>query len=259
MSWDALTRLLDDYAAQNRRALFWWRDDDAATPTPELQHLLALRREQAVPLALAVIPAQVDAAQADAALADLLKAEPDVAVLQHGFAHANHAPPEQKKSEFPASRPADECLADLRQGREILRKLFGPRLRPVLVPPWNRIAPALLPHLPRLGLHGLSTFKARDDSWAAPGLMQVNTHLDPVDWKSGARFIGQDAALQAAMLHLRNGSDEPLGLLTHHARHNAETWEFIAAFLAKTRTHPGALWLDVDSAFGAGPPNAAGA
>lgn len=252
MNWDALTRLLDERAAAKRRALFWWRDDDAATPNPALQRLLDLRRAQAVPLALAVIPAQ-----ANTALAALLQAEPDIAVLQHGFAHANQAPPGQKKSEFPPGRPANESLADLRQGREMLRGLFGLRLRPVLVPPWNRIAPALLPHLPRLGLHGLSTFKARDDDWAAPGLMQVNTHLDPVDWKAGEKFVGLEAALQAALLHLRNDTGEPLGLLTHHARHDAESWDFIAAFLAKTRTHPGALWLDVDSAFGAGPPAAA--
>ena len=252
MSWDALTRLLDDYAAQNRRALFWWRDDDAATPTPELQRLLDLRREYALPLALAAIPAQ-----ADAALVDLLRADPDVAVLQHGFAHGNYAAPGEKKSEFPGNRPAADSLADLRQGREILRTLFGPRLRPVLVPPWNRIAPALLPHLPRLGLHGLSGFKARADLWAAPGLMQVNTHLDPVHWKAGGGFIGLPAALDTVLLHLRNNSDEPLGLLTHHARHDAETWDFIAALLAKTRTHPGALWLDVESAFGAGPPSVA--
>ncbi|WP_374633223.1 polysaccharide deacetylase family protein [Ferrovibrio sp.] len=248
MNWDTLSRLLDERATAKRRALFWWRDDDAATPTPDLQRLLDLRRAYALPLALAVIPNQ-----ASAELAGLLQSEPDVAVLQHGFAHINHGAAGEKKSEFPASRPASDCLADLRRGREILRGLFGPRLRPVLVPPWNRIAPALLPHLPRLGLHGLSTFKAREDSWAAPGLMQVNTHLDPVNWKADAGFIGLQGALDTVLLHLRNDSDEPLGLLTHHARHDAETWDFIAVFLAKTGSHPGALWLDVDSAFGAGP------
>ncbi len=40
---------------------FWWRDDDATTRTPALERLLALSTTPRLPLALAVIPAGVDA------------------------------------------------------------------------------------------------------------------------------------------------------------------------------------------------------
>src|SRR6185503_10933091 len=85
MSWDALDAELERWRAAGRVATFWWRDDDAVTDTPALRRLLELRASLDVPLALAVIPAN-----ADAALAALVP--PEVAVLQHGFAHRNHAP-----------------------------------------------------------------------------------------------------------------------------------------------------------------------
>lgn len=252
-NWAALDAELDAWAAAGRKALFWWRDDDAGALTPELQRLLDLQAASAAPLSLAVIPAS-----AGAELAQALRGRDSIAVLQHGFAHRNHAPAGEKKAEFPSVRPAQEALADLRQGRENLKKLFGIGLRPVLVPPWNRIAPALLPHLPRLGLHGLSTYKAREEAWAAPGLMQVNTHLDPVDWRQGAGFLGEAACLDQALRQLRLARDtpeaEPLGLLTHHAQQDEATWAFTARFIAHTQAHRAALWVDIDTAFGAGPP-----
>ncbi|WP_428247589.1 polysaccharide deacetylase family protein [Ferrovibrio sp.] len=251
-NWAALDAELDAWAAAGRKALFWWRDDDAGTLTPALQRLLDLQAANETPLSLAVIPAR-----ADADLAEALRRRDAIAVLQHGFAHHNHAPMGEKKAEFPGSRPAQAALADLRQGREALKKLFGYSLRPVLVPPWNRISAALLPHLPRLGLHGLSTFKPRGEAWAAPGLMQVNTHLDPIDWRQGAGFLGETACLDIAIAQLRQSREtadaEPLGLLTHHAQQDEATWAFAARFIAHTRAHRTALWIDIDSAFGAGP------
>ncbi len=255
-TWQELDTELDAWSQAGRRALFWWRDDDATAPSPALEHLLTLQAASNAPLALAVIPAA-----AEPALARRLEDLAAIAVLQHGHAHANHAPADEKKSEFPASRPVADSLADLRQGRGRMQALFGRRLRPVLVPPWNRIAAGLLPHLPRLGLHGVSGFKSRDDAWAAPGLMQVNTHLDPADWRRDAAFIGETACLAAAITHLRLMRDvaepEALGLLTHHARHDGATWAFIARFLHHVAGHSGALWVDVDAAFGAGPPPSA--
>jgi hypothetical protein len=255
-SWADLDTELDAWGQAGRKALFWWRDDDAGALTPALERLLALHEASSTPLSLAVIPQE-----ATEALAERLAKLPGVAVLQHGFAHRNHAPAGEKKSEFPKIRPVAESLADLRQGRARLQSLFGRSLRPILVPPWNRIAANLLPQLPRLGLHGFSTYKPREDLWAAPGLMQVNTHLDPADWRQEAKFLGDDACLALALAHLRLArldptAPEPLGLLTHHARHDEAGWAFIARFIGHVSGHGAALWVDVESAFGAGPPPA---
>src|SRR3712207_7045597 len=49
-----------------------------------------------------------------------------------------------------------------RSGVERLLRFYGNRLVPMLVPPWNRIDPALLPDLPPLGLRALSVFRSEE-------------------------------------------------------------------------------------------------
>ncbi|MDA0702442.1 MAG: polysaccharide deacetylase, partial [Proteobacteria bacterium] len=38
--WHAFSQELDRWAADGRRATFWWRDDDARAPGPALDALL---------------------------------------------------------------------------------------------------------------------------------------------------------------------------------------------------------------------------
>src|SRR5690606_11184472 len=108
---------------------------------------------------------------------------PAITAAQHGFAHINHAAPCEKKCEFPLSRPWESSLQDLEEGQAIMRVLFPQQTRSILVPPWNRFPAGLTGHLAHLGFSVLSGFQLRQQYWAAPGLCQVNTHVDPVDWK----------------------------------------------------------------------------
>lgn len=253
--WDALAGELDAWAAAGRVATLWWRDDDAEAPTPALERLCALAGKTGAPLALAVIPARA----ADA-LTDLLDdSDGAIAVLQHGYAHQNHAGPDDKKIELGAHRPFAVTLGEIATGWQRLDNLFGARLRPVMVPPWNRIAPGLVPMLPEIGFAGLSTFAPRSRAVACPGLIQVNTHVDVIDWRGSRGFVGRDAALAAAITHLaarRGGTAdaaEPTGLLTHHLAHDEASWDFIAEFLARVAAHPAARWVDATAAFTAPP------
>ncbi len=129
--WPDLVDELDRWGEAGRVAPLWWRDDDAVAATPQLDALLALAGE--VPLALAVIPAR-----ARFELADALARRPRVAVLQHGWRHANRAAG-GRKSEYPEGRPAGVVGAEIAAGQARLKAMFGPRALPVLVPPWNRI------------------------------------------------------------------------------------------------------------------------
>ncbi|NNG02535.1 MAG: hypothetical protein HKM95_00340 [Inquilinus sp.] len=250
-AWAALTGELDAWAAAGRRATFWWRDDDAVEPGPALDRLLALSAKHAAPLALAVIPAG-----SGAALSERLCGEPpQVSVLQHGWAHRSHAPATEKKQELGGHRPVAAVLDELDTGRGRLETLFGSRFRPVLVPPWNRIAPAIALRIGEAGLAGLSTFGPR----SAGADATLNTHVDIVDWRGSRGFVGAAACLTAARRHLadrragRVDADEPTGLLTHHLDHDEACWDFVDAFLTATRAHPGAVWPAPEALFaGAG-------
>ena len=188
-SWRALAEESARWRDEGRVAELWWRDDDATDHTVAFDQLLAIRRETAVPLALAVIPAR-----ATAALAQRLSEEVEVDALQHGYAHVNHAPPAEKKIELGGHRPAMVVLGELGTGWLALERQLGDRALPVLVPPWNRIAPGLLPTLPEIGFRGLSTFGPRRR--IRLGLLrEVNTHVDLLDWKGHGGFVGEEAAL----------------------------------------------------------------
>ncbi len=253
-SWSDLGDELDRWADGGLSATLWWRDDDAAEATPALGRLFGLRAGLGVPLALAVVPA--------AAAADLAAATRDadgVTVLQHGYAHRNHAGHGAPKAELGPDRAPDDALGELAAGRERLVALFGGPAAAVLVPPWNRIAEGLLPRLGAAGYTGLSTYGPRARALAAPGVVQINTHVDLIDWRGGRGFVGEAAALGLAVGHLaaRRGDaadgGEPSGLLSHHLVHDETAWGFIEAFVAATAVHPAARWLDAGEAFAAAP------
>ncbi|MHA1570570.1 MAG: hypothetical protein ACTSWM_02015, partial [Alphaproteobacteria bacterium] len=102
--WQDLRVELDHWAALGRTVTLWWRDDDAAVPTPELTRLLALQARHNVPLALAVIPHDATDELARQLDRQATLTHPP-AVLQHGYAHQNHAPADEKSMELGSHRP----------------------------------------------------------------------------------------------------------------------------------------------------------
>jgi hypothetical protein len=246
--WAGLEAELDIWQATGRTASFWWRDDDAIAVTPALDRLLALAED--VPIALAVIPGQ-----AEAGLARRLARAPAATVVQHGWRHTNHAPAGERKSELGPHRPLSRRLHELRLGRERLGSLFGLRALGVLVPPWNRIAPDLVPRLPEIGISGLSITGARQSETAAAGLRAVNVHADLVDWHGGRGFIGETTALGLVLRHLRSrflaaaDAHEPTGILTHHLVQDARTEQFLRRFVAIVRRHSAARFVPIPELF----------
>ena len=240
--WAPLEAELDAWGHAGRVARFWWRDDDAATVTPPLDRLLDLAGD--APLALAVIPET-----ATDTLADRLRTTDTVTVLQHGIAHINHAPASAKKAELGADRPAAALAAALAAGRRRLEALFGRRFRPILVPPWNRIADGLVALLPQAGFIGLSTAGRHQQTDATPALRQINSHLDPIDWHGTRRCRPIPDLIAETTRHLAQhrlaGSDEPVGLLTHHLLDDRATERFAADFANLVRAHGAARWVSV--------------
>ena len=251
--WDELARELDAWRDAGRTATLWWRDDDAIQPTPALDRLLALSATAGAPLALAVIPATADGGLR-ARLVRHSQQHPGMTVFQHGYAHRNHAAAGEKMTEFGAGRSEDAVITELAAG---LRRIADyPGFVPALVPPWNRIADRWVAVLPGLGFQGLSTFGSRPSEQPVAGLRQTNTHIDIIDWRGDRGFIGTGTALAAAVAHLRQrrlqrvDADEPTGLLTHHAVHQAASWRFIADFVRVASGHTAAAWLNGSEMFG---------
>lgn len=244
MSWQALEEELSRWQDAGRTVEFWWRDDDATGPTALVRRLLDLSARSGVPLALAVIPLA-----AKAELFEGIRAR----VLMHGTDHRNRAAAEDKKTEFPPAEADASVAQRLRAARDRLAGLAGAAFLPVLAPPWNRYQRSLPPLL-ESGLSGLSGYGTRNSSHPAPGITQVNTHVDLIDWRGTRRFCGEDAALAAAARHLasrRTGSAdpaEPTGWLTHHELHDGSAWEFLERLFERTR-RLGAQWADARSLF----------
>jgi hypothetical protein len=246
-AWSWLERELDRWAGEQRRARFWWRDDDASAPGVKLDRLSSLRDKHCLPLALAVIPARIEAG-----FADSLRAHPGMCALQHGYAHQNHAPPGEQKLELGGTRSRSEVLADLRRGFDLLQAGFGAGFVPVLVPPWNRLRADVVDGLSAIGFKGLSAMKARREACPAPGLLQVNTHLDPVNWRQGGGFLGVYPAIAILVQHLsakRNGyrdTAEPTGILSHHLVQNDAVWRFLDELLQFLAAHPAIEFVGAD-------------
>ena len=224
--------LADEIARWRERGLalrLWLRDDDASQPTPALERLIAVSRRHERPLLLAVIPAR-----AGPALAARLAHEHLILPCQHGFAHVNHAPAGEKKSELGAHRPLDMVLAELAAGRDRMRTLFGARTAPILVPPWNRIAPALVDALPQLGFAALSCFGPAVSR--PPPLQIINCDLDIINWRGGrVSFPPAELTRQlvAQLADARGRGGASVGVLLHHLIHDENAWIWLDGLCAQ--------------------------
>lgn len=241
--WSDLDAELIRWDAAGTVATFWWRDDDVQAPTDALDRLLGLARQYELPLHLAVVPDGLDPN-----LATRLAAERDIHTMQHGFAHKNHEPRGAGASEVGDHRDMEFQLRDLRDGWQRLRQANLPNLLAAFVPPWNRISDRTVPHLARLGYGLLSASHPRATEFPAPGLLQVNIHVDPIRWKGGAHFRGTARILDGICEHLadrRSGTvdrGEPTGLSTHHLQMTDDVWDFVGELLDRLSRRP-VRWL----------------
>ena len=249
-AWERLTAELDRW--RPGVATVWWRDDDAGAAGPAFDRLLALTAAHAAPLALAVVPAWLE----ETVAATIRDGPAGLRVVQHGYAHRNHEPPAPdgtrgKPAELGPARPPGTALAELTAGWQRLVALVPTRLRPALVPPWNRIAPTIQAALPSAGYRILSAFGPRTAA-AGQGLRLLNTHVDLIRWRAGRQFGGAAWTLDQLTTHLgarregRCDPAEPTGLLTHHRDLSPPAWECLDGLLGRLRAHPAVAFAPLD-------------
>ena len=244
-AWSILQHELDVWNESGKTASFWWRDDDAIGETPQLHRLDTLSREMKIPVSLAVIPSGLHES-----LPLFLHKRDNFIAIQHGYAHRSYALKGMKNIELGGDRSDDEIGSELGTGRRQLDTAFGEQFMPVLVPPWNRIECRVYPVLTSVGFSGLSSMWARKSACPVKGLLQVNAHFDPVDWRHGSGFIGETTAIGQIHRHLSArrlaGGDiaEPTGILTHHLVQDDEVWAFCRTLLETLNRHPAVRWLN---------------
>ena len=248
-AWEGLQSEVARWRDSERPVEFWLRDDDAVRPTEALERLLVLAGNAGVNPALAVIPANVEAA--------LFAALPSsVDVLQHGTDHSNRSAAGDKKSEYPQHEASEAALQRLSDGRRRLERLGAGRMLSVLAPPWNRIPDHLVAQLSACGFYGLSRYGARRRLQAAPGVTEINTHVDIIDWKGSRGFVGPEQALLQAVRHLaarregRADATEPTGWLTHHLCHDEPAWSFLAELFERFGSRQDVIWKSARELFG---------
>jgi hypothetical protein len=238
--WRDLVAELDRWEEAGLVARLWWRDDDAVAWTPALDRLFLTAGD--APLALAVIPADVISG-----LATALQPFPQVAVLQHGWCHANHAVA-GKSSEYPPERHPVDVADEFDEGRQRLRLLFGPRALPMFVPPWNRFSDRFVPLLREAGIAAISQMAPRK-SIPGQGVAAIDVHLDIVGWHEGRKFIGVAVALGRLVAALRArreaGDAVPIGVLTHHLVMDSASEDFLMLLAETIAAHRAARWIGV--------------
>lgn len=243
-AWRWLGLELERWADADEVVELWWRDDDAVADNARLQRLLGISETYQIPVSLAVIPASLAPG-----LKPALQLHEQVSVLQHGYSHENYAAAGEKKLELGGDRPIADLKQDLQKGFDQLRDEFNSQFTPVLVPPWNRIAPPLIASLGEIGFRGISTMKARAKANPAPDLLMVNTHLDPVHWRHQGGFIGDYLAIAILIQHLqakRTGyrdAGEPSGILTHHLVQSEAVWQFFERLVDFLSRQPAVNWV----------------
>lgn len=250
MTHDNMNTLLQELNAWKRAGMMaelWWRDDDAAEPTVELDQLIRISDRYDVPCGLATVPAKTGE--------PMRKTVSDAShlwILQHGYAHINHAPSGSGIGawELGLHRPKSVVLDELRDGMLKLSQLFKTRFVPVLVPPWNRIDPELLFYLPVMGFRGLSASYKKNRPVPPNDLRVADAHCDVLSWKKKeARFAGQEKCIHSLVNHLKEkrtgvaDKSEPTCLLTHHLEMDRDAWQFIEDIFALTTAHTGVTWL----------------
>ena len=237
-----LTEELRQWAQAKKTARLFLRDDDADDDTPALRQLSAITSLYKIPLLLAIIPAH-----ATRELGEFINSKSHINPAVHGFSHTNHSSQGEKKIELGAQRPLDIVLKELAQGRDKLLNIFGEKLSPVLVPPWNRISEEVAENVGKVGFVAISGFSWKVANGNTPW---VNTHVDIIDWKNDKASKTIDLVLEEltkSLVIARENNYAAIGILTHHLVHDDAAWKMLETLFGIISQQPVFVWVEAQS------------
>ena len=189
----------------------FFRDDDAGWEDRRLFALLDLFARHGVAIDLAVIPAALTPALANALLQRIGRhGRNGIGVHQHGHTHVNHET-QGRKCEFGASRDYAAQRESIESGHGVLVASFGSLADRIFTPPWNRCTADTERALRDLGFAALSRdVTARPLEGATISEIPV-----AVDW---CKLHPAGAAPQALAARIGDAlAVEHCGIMLHHA------------------------------------------
>ncbi len=221
---------------------FFFRDDDAGWADRRLLALLDLFARHSMPLDVAAIPAELNLSIAAELRARLETARETLALHQHGYAHRNHEPEGLRKCEFGGSRKSTLQRNDLNAGKQRLFDLFGPNVKPIFTPPWNRCSAITFHCLLESGFRILS----RDTTLPRRNIDSLFELPITIDWFANRKGIRLGASELGAGLAAGIASGEPVGLMLHHAVMDQEEMQACGELLALLAAHENAACYLMD-------------
>ena len=214
-----------------------------------------LAQRYGMPVALAVVPAKADGRLGAAARGRAARVGPGARSRAREPCAGGG-----EEGGFGPHRPLDRLVADASLALETACARLGHGPEPIFVPPWNRLAADLVPRLSALGYRGLSTFGAAARRQPAPGLVQINTHIDPDRLARHPRAAADERHYcngrrrrLSKLLAMSTDEAEPIGLLTHHLVHDEDTWTFCERLLETFAGRPGIRVAAASQLFGSAP------
>ena len=213
----------------------WWRDDDVFDDTKELNRLLHFSEKHDVPVHLAVIPKHLTD---DARV--LIKSNRNITVLQHGYAHVNHAKNGAPLNEFSLDREIEVMLNEIRCGFTKLSEVFDEQFLPLFVPPWGHVALPVIERLHKIGFVGVSLIG--DNIKNYPNLNNMNVHIDIHSWRTNSEIsydviikpferIANDFIKIISTEKFRSNGYLNIGVLTHSQIMHENDWVIFKRFI----------------------------
>jgi hypothetical protein len=250
--WATLQGEIEAWKAAGGSGRLWVRADDATSLEPRLMELVDLCEREAVPLTLAVIPLPMTLQ-----LVELIT-ERKLTPIQHGFDHLNREPSADKaKSEFPPERGGVETMRSIQLGWYILSEAFGERALPVFCPPWGTMAPKFRDRLEGLGFKGYSGSRIGSElhrqGTSPAGLRLASAHVAVNrPRRDGGNDLAETRILETLAAVVRavrtDGSNEAVGIMTHHWGVDEEVRRFLKRLFQTTRA-AGATWVGARDLF----------
>jgi hypothetical protein len=228
-----------------RRISFWWRDDDVGGDgwnilrrmehERRLEDMLALLARYGIPAVFAVVPYKLRLYSSGQI--KLLKKYGAYAAM-HGICHRNNAKPGCNASEFPSGCDVEAAVSKILKHKRELEEIFGDRMLPIFVPPWNTLCGELEARLRASGFSAVSKYNRPACEHA-----DDNVDVDFIDWQK-RDLRGERDILADLIALLRNDDIRVIGLMNHHkvvTRRGSIFFDKLFSTLA--RHHDNAAWI----------------